>query len=400
MDVAETPELFDPIAGHYDRLSAVLSLAGIHAWHQAALRALAIEPGATVLDVGCGTGVVTRRLAEVAGAGGRVVGLDPSEGMLWRARRQPARAGGAHLDWVAGTGERLPFADRAFDRVTAQFSLRNMNDWQQGLAEMTRVVRADGRLVILDLVQPVTRRGAWAMQGLQLTTHALRLHRFDPYRWLGRSLLHAPTRAEIESALKSLGWDVAERRQWLGDLVLLLSATRPAAGPARAVPPAAENPRIVWATDGSATAQAAGQWLLRYGPEGARVDVVTVCPPLSGSDRAALEGPDRQAWRQALERAGREIATRYPTEVHLLEGEPGPSLLAYGRSSRPDLMLVGLKHRDAAAGRLLGAVAAFLLSHADWPVMAVPLESGAGLRDPVAINGTGAEPPLRSGQDF
>jgi len=375
--MAETPELFDPIAPHYDRWSALLSLAGILAWHQAAVRALSVEAGQRVLDVGCGTGRVTRQLARLAGPNGHVVGLDPSEGMLEEARAASAADPGPTPEWVAGVGERLPFPDGTFDRVTAQFSVRNMSDWRQGLREMARVLKPGGLLVLLDLVQPTTARGALALRGLTAATRVIRLSAGRPsgisrasYRWLGRSLLHAPTLAEVEGLLSQRGFRIRRRRRWLGDLVVLVAAERMGSE----VPAASDAPlpHVVWATDGSLTADACADWLTRYAPTGAQVDIVTVCPPLAARDRSVLGEPDRTAWEHALAGAQTRLGPRFHVSTHLLEGEPGPALVAFLRDVRPNLVLIGLKHREPAADRLLGSVAAYLLAHTEWPVMVVP----------------------------
>lgn len=375
--MAETPTFFNRIARHYDWFSTVLSAAGILAWRRAALKCLALSPGHEVLDVGCGTGAVTAKMARMVGSTGRIVGLDPSEGMLRVARGRKMSPQNARVGWVFGVGEALEFANASFDRVTAHFSLRNASNWRMMLAEMTRVTRPGGRLEILDLVQPATTMGAWAMRGLEMATRLLEPRRFDPYRWLGRSLWHAPSAAELQQTLETLGWEVNVHRRWLGDLVVLM-VTSPKRVPSenhRPVMSAKAPVRIVWATDGSAVADAGGDWLLSNGPEQATIDVVTVCPPLSAHDRVALEGTDQRAWRTALDNAKQRIAHRYPVQTHLLQGEPAAALLDYGRRTRPSLMIVGMKHRDPGADRLFGSVALHLMAHANWPVLAVPLEA-------------------------
>jgi demethylmenaquinone methyltransferase/2-methoxy-6-polyprenyl-1,4-benzoquinol methylase len=128
----ETPQLFDEIATHYERWSNFLSAEGIRAWHHFAVERLAMQTGQTILDVGCGTGAITTRLAAKTGPTGHVTGLDPSRSMLNKARQRPRHPNDAPIQWVEGRGEALPFADAQFDRVTAQFSLRNMEDWIRG----------------------------------------------------------------------------------------------------------------------------------------------------------------------------------------------------------------------------------------------------------------------------
>ncbi|MGC8487122.1 MAG: universal stress protein, partial [Clostridia bacterium] len=230
---------------------------------------------------------------------------------------------------------------------------------------------------VLDLVQPVTTAGALAMRGLETATHALKLQALTPYLWLGRSLMHAPTEEEVEEALVELQLSLRIRHRWLGDLVLLLSAERsgtPVFLPAGSVPDRVRQ-RVMWATDGSASAMAAGEWLAAFLPAGAAVDLVAVCPPYYGGDRPILEGPDHRAWEHALKVAEAALPDRVRIERHLVEGEPGPALLALGQRLHPTLMVLGMKHRHVGANRLMGSVLQYLLARATWPVLAVPVET-------------------------
>lgn len=222
LDMERIADLFDSIAPGYARWSEILSVGGINAWHHAAVRALEIEAGQAILDVGCGPGWVTRQIAARVGPGGHVVGLDPSPSMLRLAAREPS----AHVQWVRGRGEHLPFADRTFDGVTAQFSLRNMGSWRDGIKEMVRVTRPGGKVVILDLVQPVSTRGMMAARALGVGTWALAESGWPGYRWLARSVKRAPTVEEVETLLAAQGVSLVIQHRWLGDLVLLVAAER------------------------------------------------------------------------------------------------------------------------------------------------------------------------------
>lgn len=104
------------------------------------------EPGERVLDVGCGTGIVARRAARRAGTG-RIVGLDASPGMLVVARAAAVREQQV-IDWREGRAEALPFPDGEFDLVLCQYALMFFADQAAALAEMRRVLAADGRAVL------------------------------------------------------------------------------------------------------------------------------------------------------------------------------------------------------------------------------------------------------------
>ena len=113
-----------------------------------------IEPGARVLDVGCGTGVLAREAAARVGPSGRVTGLDLNEGMLAVARRLRPE-----IDWRQGDALDLPFADEAFDVVASQFALMFFPDRARALREMWRVLAPGGRLAVAVCVPIEETRG-------------------------------------------------------------------------------------------------------------------------------------------------------------------------------------------------------------------------------------------------
>src|SRR5215467_60245 len=135
--------MFDGLAERYDLLNDVLSLGQDRHWRRAVARAVAAGPGERVLDLAAGTGTSSRAFA---GAGAQCVACDFSLGMLQAGARKP----GARVSFVAGDALAVPFRDRAFDAVTISFGLRNVVDPDAALAEMFRVTRPGGRLVICE----------------------------------------------------------------------------------------------------------------------------------------------------------------------------------------------------------------------------------------------------------
>ena len=108
------------------------------------------------LDVACGTGDLTLELAARVGERGEVVGCDFSASMLELARR---KAPGIQFDQANAL--RLPYPDDAFDAATVGFGARNFSDLRQGLAEMARVVRPGGRVVVLEITNPQRPPLSW-----------------------------------------------------------------------------------------------------------------------------------------------------------------------------------------------------------------------------------------------
>jgi ubiquinone/menaquinone biosynthesis C-methylase UbiE len=112
-------------------------------WPSLVAGAAQLEPGERVLDVACGTGVLTRHLVGLVGPDGTVVGLDVNERMLAVAKRKaPA------IEWRQGRAEELPFDAGSFDAVVSQFALMFFEDRQSAIREMVRVLRPGGRLAV------------------------------------------------------------------------------------------------------------------------------------------------------------------------------------------------------------------------------------------------------------
>jgi demethylmenaquinone methyltransferase/2-methoxy-6-polyprenyl-1,4-benzoquinol methylase len=141
--------MFDRIARVYDRMNSVMTAGLHHRWRERAADLANVGPGARALDVATGTGDLAIALARRVRPGGEVVGSDFSEGMLALARRKAPE-----LRWEWGNALALPYPDDAFDAATVGFGARNFNDLDQGLAEMARVVRPGGRVVVLEITTP------------------------------------------------------------------------------------------------------------------------------------------------------------------------------------------------------------------------------------------------------
>jgi ubiquinone/menaquinone biosynthesis C-methylase UbiE len=116
------------------------------AWANALLDAAELRPGDRVLDVACGTGVVTRLAAERVGPDGAVAGLDLNPAMLAVARSVPSS--GAAIEWHEANAESLPLADESFDVVVSSLSLQFLPDRASALREMQRVLAPNGQLAI------------------------------------------------------------------------------------------------------------------------------------------------------------------------------------------------------------------------------------------------------------
>jgi ubiquinone/menaquinone biosynthesis C-methylase UbiE len=128
-------------------LDAVASLEGARAYKRRSYSLLRVRPGATILDVGCGAGADLRELAALVGRSGRVVGIDSSSTMVAQARERTA---GLPVECQVGDAHALAFGDERFDACRADRVLQHLADAPRGLAELIRVTRRDGRVVVFD----------------------------------------------------------------------------------------------------------------------------------------------------------------------------------------------------------------------------------------------------------
>ncbi|MFW8564969.1 bifunctional demethylmenaquinone methyltransferase/2-methoxy-6-polyprenyl-1,4-benzoquinol methylase UbiE [Orrella sp. 11846] len=142
-------EVFDSVASRYDVMNDLMS-GGMHRlWKKFALSRVAVRPGMKVLDIASGTGDLAKAMARSAGAKGEVWATDINLSML-RVGRDRLVDAGLLLPVAVCDAQALPFPDRYFDRVTVAFGLRNMTHKDQALAEMYRVLRPGGKLMVLE----------------------------------------------------------------------------------------------------------------------------------------------------------------------------------------------------------------------------------------------------------
>jgi demethylmenaquinone methyltransferase/2-methoxy-6-polyprenyl-1,4-benzoquinol methylase len=146
--------MFGELPARYDEVAAALSFFQDPRWRAAAVEAVRARPDERVLDVACGTGLVSAALAQRWGC--RVVGLDQSAAMLGRAREKIAADPelASRIELVEGEAEHLPFADAEFDHLTFTYLLRYVDDPAATLRELARVVKPGGRVSSLEFHLP------------------------------------------------------------------------------------------------------------------------------------------------------------------------------------------------------------------------------------------------------
>jgi len=149
-----TRTLFDTCAPDYDHVCRIAAFGLGQRYRRDALRRAGLALGMHVLDVATGTGLTASEAQTVVGPDGRVVGVDPSSGMLREGRHLGHSA-------VQGLGEALPFADASFDVVCMGYALRHVADLQLAFDDFRRVLRPGGRVLVLEITAPASRIGRW-----------------------------------------------------------------------------------------------------------------------------------------------------------------------------------------------------------------------------------------------
>jgi demethylmenaquinone methyltransferase / 2-methoxy-6-polyprenyl-1,4-benzoquinol methylase len=200
--------VFDSVASRYDLMNDVLSL-GLHrAWKAYTVAVAAVQPGMQVLDIAGGTGDLARAFAKAAGTGGRVVLTDINEAML-RTGRDRLLDEGLVLPTAACDAEKLPFADATFDLVSVAFGLRNMTHKELALAEMARVLRPGGRLLVLEFSKPAAplqKPYDWYSFSFMPLMGKWVAGDGDSYRYLAESIRMHPDQSTLKIMMQASGF--------------------------------------------------------------------------------------------------------------------------------------------------------------------------------------------------
>lgn len=208
--------MFDGIAHRYDLLNRVMSLGLDARWRRRLVALCQVGPGNRCLDLCCGTGAVTRLLAET---GAEAIGLDASAGMLEIARQRGAAG------YRQGDALTLPFPAASFDAVTIAFGNRNVASLEMLYAEMRRVARPGGRVVSLEINRPASPvlAALFFFYFSRLPALAARLLRTDPaaYRYLPESVRRYPTPERVAEIMRAAGMETVVIEKHLAGAIVL-----------------------------------------------------------------------------------------------------------------------------------------------------------------------------------
>ncbi len=219
-------EQFDRIAPHYDRLNRIMTLGMEGGWRRKLLRSAIAPPHARVLDLCAGTGELARLWLEEHPDAARVVLVDFSEKML---RRAPAKLAIPPAQFVVSDALAMPFPAHSFDVLLCGFSLRNLADWRQGIAEMHRVLRPGGQALILEMCK---EPWPWPV-GLFIKRMVPLMGRLvsgeaAAYAWLPRSIDCFVPAAEVMAEMERAGFREVTRQDMIFRVSTAVGGTKAA----------------------------------------------------------------------------------------------------------------------------------------------------------------------------
>jgi demethylmenaquinone methyltransferase/2-methoxy-6-polyprenyl-1,4-benzoquinol methylase len=215
--------VFDSVAPKYDLMNDLMSL-GLHrAWKAYAIGVAQAKPGDRVLDIAGGTGDLARAFARRVGPTGEVVHTDINEAML-RTGRERLLDEGLVLPTTVCDAEKLPFKEGSFDLVSVAFGLRNMTDKAKALAEMARVLKPSGRLLVLEfskVAAPLQKPYDWYSFSLLPRLGQWVAGDGESYRYLAESIRMHPDQATLKTMMKAAGFGHVDVHNLTGGVVAL-----------------------------------------------------------------------------------------------------------------------------------------------------------------------------------
>jgi demethylmenaquinone methyltransferase / 2-methoxy-6-polyprenyl-1,4-benzoquinol methylase len=215
--------VFDAVAAKYDLMNDLMSL-GLHrAWKAYTVAVAQPREGDRVLDLAGGTGDLARAFARRVGASGLVLHTDINEAML-RQGRDRLLDEGLVLPTLICDAERLPLPDASFDLVSVAFGLRNMTHKEQALAEMARVLRPGGRLLVLEfsrVAAPLAKAYDWYSFKVLPRLGQWVAGEGDSYRYLAESIRMHPDQATLKAMMKAAGFAHVDVHNLSGGVVAL-----------------------------------------------------------------------------------------------------------------------------------------------------------------------------------
>jgi demethylmenaquinone methyltransferase/2-methoxy-6-polyprenyl-1,4-benzoquinol methylase len=218
--------VFHSVADKYDVMNDVMSF-GVHRiWKRLTIDAAGAKQGSKVLDLAGGTGDLASQFARIVGSSGKVVLSDINASMLENGRHRLTDLGIAgNIEYVQANAECLPFADNTFDIVTMAFGLRNVTDKEAALRSIFRVLKAGGRLLVLEFSKPVLPGLApiydqYSFKLLPLMGKLI-ANDAESYRYLAESIRMHPDQETLKQMMSTAGFERVTYTNMTGGIVAL-----------------------------------------------------------------------------------------------------------------------------------------------------------------------------------
>ncbi|WP_020146055.1 bifunctional demethylmenaquinone methyltransferase/2-methoxy-6-polyprenyl-1,4-benzoquinol methylase UbiE [Thioalkalivibrio sp. ALJ15] len=223
-------EVFHSVASRYDVMNDLMSM-GVHRiWKRYTLERTGVRPGMKILDLAGGTGDLAGAFAPRVGPKGQIVVCDINASMLEAGRDRMLDEGHVgNLDFVQADAEQLPYPDDYFDRVTIAFGLRNVTRKERALAEMRRVIKPGGRVLVLEFSQPMAPlRPIYDIYSFKMLPLMGKLvaNDADSYRYLAESIRMHPDQETLAGMMRDAGLERVEYDNLTGGIVALHRGTK------------------------------------------------------------------------------------------------------------------------------------------------------------------------------
>jgi demethylmenaquinone methyltransferase / 2-methoxy-6-polyprenyl-1,4-benzoquinol methylase len=210
-------QMFGTIAPRYDLLNRMLSFGIDRRWRRKAVRLLKYREGSRILDVATGTGDVALEIARTTPPSVKITGADFCKEMVDLGQIKTAQSPYAgRINFTVAPCEDLPFPDETFDSITIAFGIRNVVDRKLGLAEMWRVLRPGGRMIILEFSTPrsqLFRQIYYFYFRRLLPVIGGLISKYNAYKYLPDSVLEFPSHEEFAAMIEDAGFHSVHIRE-------------------------------------------------------------------------------------------------------------------------------------------------------------------------------------------
>ena len=215
-------EMFDTIAPRYDLLNKMLSIRIDRIWRKKLVKMAMKSSPSDILDVACGTGDLTIALHKRI-PNAKFTGLDLSQQMIEIAKKKTEHI---NCEFLHSEVEKIPISDNQFDLVTCAFGVRNFGNLELGLTEMARILRPNGKMMILEFSKAKNPLFKFYFKHILPTIGGWISGDKKAYQYLPTSVSEFPEKEKFVSLLKSIGMQSVNSKSLTGSIVTIYTCTK------------------------------------------------------------------------------------------------------------------------------------------------------------------------------